>query len=815
MDKNRASLTNAYGDELLLAGWYLKGDLQGMAFTATLEQTFVNSTGEHAEIIYNFPLPWGAELLGLEAVVGDKRLTGSVMGKRESETKYEEAMAEGDSAILLERNANYDYTLNLGGIQHDEKVVITVRYGQLLKFTKSGLRLCIPTVIAPRFGDPVVKGGLKPHQVTHNDFLAEYPFNLEITLHGGWAEAGIESPSHNLKLSLVKEESRVASLAKESLLDRDFVLSLSVPDLYSTVNIVPDYANPGSNMILTAFRPDLNGRDQEIKPANVKILVDCSGSMAGDSIESARRALQAFVKELHEGDRFSLSKFGDEVKHRSRGLWKAAEASKLAAQRWIAALDADMGCTEMGHALASTFELASNEPASVLLVTDGDIHAIDDVIKRAKESNHRLFIVGIGTAPSEANLRRMAEETMGAVDFVAPGEAVAPAITNMFARLRTGAFRDLMVSWDTQSAPSWSSTIEPVVYDGDTVYAVARVTGMPVGSLKLVGENDSGLPQIIGQINLPPQNEAEPDLSRLAIAKYVNQLIKEDEAAGQKLAEDYQLVTNKTNLFMFVDRAEDKAKDMPELHKVSQMMPAGFGGAGSVSIRASTAHFGVMPSFRACPMGDADISFSQYDLPPAMRSARRSGTSITSNLKVEDFSNQGASYSGIPSFLRKAVDVFKGKKLSAQQPKWVLSKSNPQLYEWDAPEGLTTLGVREWLRHHPVSDWPQTYAGLAHMGVPDLVIDWLELGVARALQTDEATTVMTFLYTFVSEGFERNFAACIEAFEASRVRTDWGLITHDPNQIHVSDALHAELSRVMATSGTREWPDCIFNMETA
>ena len=125
-EMNRASLTDEYGDELLLTSWSLKGDLRGMAFEATLDQCFVNSTGNHAEIVYNFPLPWGAELLSLEAKVGEKRFIGSVIGKKESEAKYEEALSEGDSAILLERNANNDYALNLGGIKPNEKVTVTV-----------------------------------------------------------------------------------------------------------------------------------------------------------------------------------------------------------------------------------------------------------------------------------------------------------------------------------------------------------------------------------------------------------------------------------------------------------------------------------------------------------------------------------------------------------------------------------------------------------------------------------------------------------------------------------------------------------------
>lgn len=813
MNEHRASLTNAYGDELLLTGWSLKGDLQGMAFTATLEQTFANSTGELAEVIYHFPLPWGAELLGLEAEVGDKRLVGSVIGKRESEAKYEEAIAGGDSAILLEKNSNHDYTLNLGGIKPDEKVTINLRYGQLLKFAKSGLRLCIPTVIAPRFGDPISQGGLKPHQVVKTDLLAEYPFNLEMTLHGDWADASIESPSHNLKIGAAIKGSRVVSLAKASYLDRDFVLSLSKPDLYSAATIVPDFANPGSNMVLAAFRPDLNDREPEIKPVNLKILVDCSGSMSGDSIEAARKSLQAFVQELHESDRFSLSKFGNDVKHRSRGLWKAAEASKLAAQRWIAALDADMGGTEMGEALSSTFELASTEPANVLLVTDGDIHAIDDVIKRAKASNHRLFIVGIGTAPSEANLRRMAEETLGAVDFVAPGEAVEPAIANMFARLRTNSFHDLSITWPGLPVLSWASPLDPVAYDGDTIYAAASFPGTVSGYVTLAGDNERGFHVGIGQIKLTSEVEEGSDLSRLVVAKYVNQLIQEDELAGQKLAEAYQLVTSKTNLFMLVDRGEDKAHDMPELHKVSQMMPAGFGGTGSVSIKFSRSQIDVPPVFRASSIGDADISFSQYDIPAGLRSTRFSRASAR-DLKVKDFGVQGADQYDIPSFLRKAVNVFKGKKnTTAQQPKWKLDESDHNLYEWNDHEGLTTLGVREWLRHHPVREWPKTYAGLAHMGVPAIVIDWLELYLAKNLHTEEETAAMAFLYVFISDDFEKVFASAIQPFEVSRVKPDWGLVTHDLTQILENEAFHVELLRVMASSGTREWPDCMFNME--
>lgn len=812
MELERATLTDEYGDELVMTGWSLKGDLYGMAFEATLEQSFVNSTGNHAEIVYNFPLPWGAEILGLEAQVGDKRLTGVVIGKKESEAKYEEAISEGDSAILLEKNAECDYTLNLGGIKPNEKVIITVRYAELLRFTKSGLRLCIPTVIAPRFGAPINDGGLKQHQVAESSLLAEYIFGLEITLHGDWVDAALESPSHSIKVSGGEQGSRTISLSKTSFLDRDFVLSLEKPGQSSVAMVVPDFADSSNSMILMAFRPDLgNG---QTKPVNVKILVDCSGSMAGDSIEAARASLQAFVQELTENDHFSLSKFGSMFMHRSKGLWTAAEPAKLAAQRWIASLEADMGGTSMGPALMDTFELASKEPADVLLVTDGDIHAIDHVIKLAKESKHRLFIVGIGSAPSETNLRRMAEETMGACDFVAPGEDVGPAVTNMFARLRSSAAHNLSFCLPQSGTPTWIAPMERIAYDGDTVYVFARVEGKPEGMVSLSGVKEDGAEVLVGSVLLPSISENKSCLSRLAVAGYLHKMIDcegRTSGAWQQMAEDYQLVTDCTNFFMMVDRAEDKADVMPELRKVAQMMPAGYGGVGSVTrsqeiaMSRSTIRF-CMSSVDSSPAFD----FAQYDLPPGMRSARSSmrASPSKSNLKVEDFVSQGVDRYDIPAFLRK--EGLDGNGASV----WTLDIQDGWLYNDTIEyEGLTPLGTYQWVRHKTVNEWPTTYSGLLAIGVPEAIVDWLELLIARENESSETSVIASFLYVFLSPTIEQLLSKSVAVYESKRKGKDKFLVSHDLNRIDVDAYVYSDVIKAMNQSEASGWPNCMFDMQ--
>ena len=747
----------------------------------------------------------------MEAQFGDKRLTGVVIGKKESEAKYEEAVSEGDSAILLEKNAEGDYTLNLGGVKPNEKVIITVRYAELLRFTKSGLRLCIPTVIAPRFGDPINDGGLKQHQVAESSLLAEYIFGLEITLHGDWVDATLESPSHSIKVSGGEQGSRTISLSKTSFLDRDFVLSLEKPGQSSVAMVVPDFADSSNSMILAAFRPDLgNGK---IKPVNVKILVDCSGSMAGDSIEAARVSLQAFVKELNENDHFSLSKFANMFMHRSKGLWTATEPAKLAAQRWIASLVADMGGTAMGPALMDTIELASKEPADVLLVTDGDIHAIDHVIKLAKDSKHRLFIVGIGSAPSETNLRRMAEETMGACDFVAPGEDVGPAVTNMFARLRSNVAKDLSFCLPQSGTPTWIAPMERIAYDGDTIYVFTRVEGKPEGVVSLNGVKEDGAEVLVGSVVLPSISENESDLSRLAVAGYLHKMIDGEGrtfGAWQQMAEDYQLVTDCTNFFMLVDRAEDKADVMPELHKVAQMLPAGYGGVGSVSRNWEVATS--RSTVRFCMSSDKSGfgDFAQYDLPPGMRSARFSmrASPASSNLQVESFVSQGVDHYDIPAFLRKE-DL--GRKEASV---WTLDIQDGRLYNDTIEyEGLTPLGTYEWVRHKTVNEWPTTYSALLAIGMPEAIVDWLELLIARENETDEASVIASFLYAFLSPTIEQLLSKSVVEYESKQKGKDKFLVSHDLNRINVDAYVYSDVIKAMNQSEASGWPNCMFDMQ--
>ncbi len=368
MDKAEfAGLVTRSGERVTLHGVTVRGELRGLLFEASVEQRFRNPHEQSIEVVYTFPLPWGAVLLEVDVRLGDKHLKGAVVEKRQAEERYEEALAQGDAAIMLEKNHDRSYSLNLGNLAPHEECVITLRYGQTLQFEQHGLRLLIPTVIAPRYGDAVIDGGLQPHQAVEHDLMADYSFDIELRVHGDLAIARVASPSHPIRVARDSEKNVHAltvSLARRGALDRDFVLVLDQLPQDSLTVLAKDCVASDGVVVLASFCPRIKALESEQERAgvSVKILVDCSGSMAGDSMAAAKRALLATVEGMGTGDWFSLSRFGSTVKHRSRGLWSATRNTKLAAQRWIAELDADLGGTDMESALPPGTSLQAPAP---------------------------------------------------------------------------------------------------------------------------------------------------------------------------------------------------------------------------------------------------------------------------------------------------------------------------------------------------------------------------------------------------------------------------------------------------------------------
>ena len=655
-------LTNEDGEQMALQSVSAKGKANGLLLEMTIRQQYKNTTDKTLETTYTFPMGWGATFMDLSVEIGGKRLSGVVTEKKEAEESYEKAISEGDAPIMLEKNSDGLYTVNLGNLKPKEEAVIEYSYSQLLRFEEGHVRITLPTTIAPRYGDST-EGGIQKHQGVEADFLVEYPFTLSLLLAGGMEKATVECPSHQVQVNKQVNCLEVG-LVRSGFLDRDFILNLSKLENQSFFIVTPDkQMGPEGYTVLASFFPPVLVNQTEEK-ADIKILVDCSGSMQGDSIESAKRALHHVLSQLRENDRFSYSLFGSRVKHTFTSLKPVTQFNIGAASVLVSNTQADMGGTEIEGALISTFELKGTEKkADVLLITDGEVWETASIIEAAKNSGHRIFAVGVGTSPAETLLRELAEMTGGACELVSPDEDVEIAIVRMFNRIHLPRANDIAINWGTDDTPEWTVGSNTAIFGGNTHHVLAGFKRAPTAVAQLSYQLGNSAERSRVRANAINHNE-DGNLARLGAALRMSSISEPEQL---KLAIDYQLITEQTNCILVHTRsAEDKATDMPELQKIAQMQAAGWGGAGTVHETVLHCMAPLQDSIQL-PLNTGSFSapsrseriYSQLNSPQVFRSSGSSHDESFMPMSERIQLDHDNEMHDIPAYLRRQVEEDK------------------------------------------------------------------------------------------------------------------------------------------------------------
>lgn len=450
----------------------VRGRVAGLLLSMTARQTYRNATDATLAVVDTVPLPWGAVLLGLSVELAGRRLDGAVLARPEAELRYEAAVADGDSPIRVRQGPDGLVTVDLGNLEPGEAATVELRWAQPLRVEQGRVRLTVPTPIAPGCGDMAAQPGMRPHDPTAASRSADCGFSLSLDLDAHAAGGTIESPSHAISVTPLADGGARVAIAGEARPDRDVVLSFVTTAQPAGTARALRAADGEGCVVMASFSPAPDVSPPV--PLDLKLLVDCSGSMGGDGIASARRGLERVLSALRPADRVSFSRFGSSVRHVLDALHPADGPTLQRLRQEVAATDATMGGTALNDALVSTFSLRgmrAGAKADVLLVTDGQAADVEPVVAAARASGHRVFAVGVGTAPAESVLRTLAESTGGACERVAPGESVEAAIERTVARLRVPRVSGVQVDWG--AAPAWATEAPLSRVDGDTLHVFA------------------------------------------------------------------------------------------------------------------------------------------------------------------------------------------------------------------------------------------------------------------------------------------------------------------------------------------------------
>jgi len=559
-----------------LKGLNVTGSIGRSISEITLEQTYRNDEPVAIEAVYSFPIPMHAVLLDVSIRIADRELTGQVSAKNKAEESYERAVEDGDTAMFVRKVSDCLYSVSLGNLQPEESASIRYRFVMLNRWSNDSLRFSLPTVISDRYGDPQTSG-CEIHESPWTDLSVTHPFTLDIKVDESLEHAELESPTHAVNIYRDNAERGIRLSSEVGFLERDFVLHLSDSSHSSFIGLTVD-SDPFSESFINQLtvQQDISNLVGQVDPVSVKIVVDCSGSMGGSSITQARQALHKIVEALGPDDEFTIIKFGSNHVALSDEMLPVSPDNIAQAERFIMQIESDMGGTEIGSALNRAYQTPGSleRKPFVLLITDGAVWGEDKVISGAKQSEHCVFTVGVGSAVSEQLVRGLAESTGGQYALVTPNESMSDSIVRQFRLMRQPTVV-IEVDWGVDGLAVCEGA--PTLMGGESK-AIFFVSHEPILEMVNVNLYREDQPQTVLELkaNLTADNCSADARSRVCASVGLASL---DESEQQAVAVQYQLFTEKTAMTI-VDEREVKSEGIPELRSVPQMAAAGHMGFG-------------------------------------------------------------------------------------------------------------------------------------------------------------------------------------------------------------------------------------------
>lgn len=410
-EKRFPALVSVDGRTYPLRSALIRGRAEGGLAQTTLVQEFHNPHAEPLEVLYTMPLPADGAVLGYTVRMGERVIRGEIQPREKAEVAYREALYSGRSAGLLEQDRADAFQQQLGNVPPRTDVQVEIDVLHPLAFLAAVddagplWEYRFPTVVSVRYeGAPGRVPDSKRLDVDRADAeTGGIPtrFDVNMTVADDViTRGGIVSPSHEIRC-LANAIGVCVTLPEDARLDRDLVLrwAASVDDV--GVRITEGGGLPGDDgryALLTITPPKMPAVSFH---RDLTVLIDASGSMSGEPIETAKRIVTGLLESLEPEDRFEVLAFASKTRVLTRGLEGASAKAVKKAIGEVQGLQADGG-TEMVSAFEKALEsLRRDSQRQIVLVTDGQIGFEDELMAKLGKSlpsGVRVHAIGIGSA---------------------------------------------------------------------------------------------------------------------------------------------------------------------------------------------------------------------------------------------------------------------------------------------------------------------------------------------------------------------------------------------------------------------------------
>ncbi|HEX2165631.1 MAG TPA: VIT and VWA domain-containing protein, partial [Longimicrobiales bacterium] len=516
-----------------------------------VEEWFRNNGGGLGEGDYVYPLPGGAVFTSYSLYQGEQELRGEMMDAARAREIYEGIVRAQKDPALIELVGKGMMRARVFPIEAGQTRRITMRYTQVLDRAGDALQFRYAA------GARHVSRGLAgithprlPHVPEHAGTVTvpdPAPLTFSMVVEDGSRFRDAFSPTHPVQVERARGRMMVRP---DGDLQGDFAVFLPLASRPVGVTIATHRPVSEAGYFMLTLSP---GEVAESSvPRDMTIVVDVSGSMSGEKMEQAQRALQQLLGTLGDDDRVRLIAFSSAVRPWRESWTRATRAEIADARRWVDGLRADGG-TNIYDALDAAFSETSPEGRlpMVVFLTDGlptNGETRPDRIASMAESERgraRVFAFGVGFDVNTYLLDQLSEAARGATQYVRPGEDVEHAVSTLAAKVRHPVLTDLALEMGDLNVDEIYPRELPDLFAGTELVVFGRYSGDGNVSIDVSGRRGRNAERYSTEARFPERVEANDYIPRLWASRKLGDLdrrIRSAQADGASRNQVQELI---------------------------------------------------------------------------------------------------------------------------------------------------------------------------------------------------------------------------------------------------------------------------------
>ena len=618
-------------------------------------------------------------------------MKGIVKEKEEAKSVYEDAVASGNTAVLVKGETQDVIGIVLGNLSPGKKAEVRLQLLQQLQVEEQGIHLLLPATLKPRYemSTEASSRQMLPPVVNSNILPAIYKFHFELFIVNDIGKLKqIISPSHPLEEFVATDGRKGMHLTTPDPLNTDLVAYIDYEAIHPLSAMVepalpmreekpaqhPFIDNPA---VLLTFLPTSSQGAASIHGEYI-FVIDQSGSMRGDAICNARETLDMLVRSLSPGSFFNIIGFGSSfhplfpegsVAYDQSSLDRGVQHAK--------GLEASLGGTEILDPLKHIY---SKKPVpklarQIFLLTDGAVSNTAAVVKAVSDNAHntRVFTFGIGSGVSTDLVTNVARAGKGKAVFISGKERMQSRVMEVMNVAMSPSYTDIRVTGSKEMTVYPKSI--PVLFENEPFVVVAFLSEKMVegekmsAALKYSSDRETKVCTVEFSLS-DSVSSLSPQLPPELVHQFgVSKALRELEG-GASSKEECVTLSCHTNVLCketaFVAVSEDEGRVVEGPMKVYSLKTASpYTHLRNQSRRAISSSPHRAYSYSSCsPLDACDSSYQS----PGMSNSSADSLISFSRPRSKATENYSSSAFSFPSFPKKKITLFSKKKSTPKVP---------------------------------------------------------------------------------------------------------------------------------------------------